>query len=274
MKLAFSIFALLCVAALPLMAVQLQSHAVYSAAMKKDVPVKVFLPDCYAVDDGRAYPVLYLLHGAGGSENAWVGLNSEKERKLIDAFQFIVVMPGVQTTWYYDSPVDPTVKYETFCASELTAWVEKNYRTVNDRRARGLAGLSMGGHGAMWLGIRHRDYFGMAVALSGGVDIRDFPENWNLPKLLGKKSEKPENWESHTVINAAKELKNGELAICLDCGVDDFFIKVNRALHKQLLQQKIDHDYIERPGAHNSAYWRNAISYTYIFFNKQFEKVK
>ena len=260
--------------AFSLCAVQLETHAVRSEAMNKDVKVKVFLPDDYSAGAENKYPVLYLLHGFGGSEFAWVGLNGDAERKLIDVFRFIVVMPGVQNSWYYDSPVDPAVRYETFCAKELTAWVEKTYRTVPDRRARGLAGLSMGGHGAMWLGIRHREYFGTAVAISGGVDIRPFPNNWALPELLGGKSEKPENWENHTVINAAKVLKNGDLAICLDCGVDDFFIGVNRALHRQLIEQKVDHDYVERPGAHTSAYWRNAISYTYVFFKKQFEQVQ
>ncbi|MBO7742058.1 MAG: hypothetical protein J6S21_05835 [Victivallales bacterium] len=271
---AFFFVLLFCALTIQLSAVQVQKHKVYSAAMKKDVPVAVMLPEGYQAEGTKNYPVLYLLHGAGGSEQAWVGLNGKHERALVDAFQFIIVMPGVQNTWYYDSPVDPSVRYETFCAKELTAWVEKNYRTVADRRARGLAGLSMGGHGAMWLGIRHKDYFGTAVALSGGVDVRPYPGNWNLPQLLGKKHEHPENWESHTVINAAKDLKNGELAIALDCGVDDFFIGVNRALHKQLIKQKVDHDYTERPGVHNSAYWRNAISYTYIFFKKQFETVK
>ena len=65
-------------------------------------------------------------------------------------------------------------------------------------------------------------------------------------------------------------LKNGELKIIFDCGLDDFFLEVNRNLHKKLMDRKIDHDYIERPGGHNVAYWHNSIDYQVLFFEKFF----
>jgi enterochelin esterase-like enzyme len=68
-------------------------------------------------------------------------------------------------------------------------------------------------------------------------------------------------------------LKNGQLKLIFDCGTSDFFLTVNRRLHEKLLDKKIDHDYTERPGGHNSAYWRNSIDYQLLFFWKYFNGI-
>ena len=85
--------------------------------------------------------------------------------------------------------------------------MDKNYRTLASRGSRAISGMSMGGHGAMYLAIRHPETFGTSVCLMGGVDIRPFPHNWEIKKRLGDISTNRENWEEHTVINQAKEIK-------------------------------------------------------------------
>ena len=261
------------IASLALTAATVTEYQVRSEAMDKDVKVNVILPDSYADNDGRSYPVMYLYHGAGGNHAAWpYGL--PECQKEADRFQTIIVCPDGALSWYFDSPVDPAVKYETFCGTELVAWTDANFRTVRDRNARATCGLSMGGHGAMWIAINNLDTFASAIALSGGVDIRPFPGNWGLNEILGTQEEHMDNWENFTVINAAKELKDGELAISLDCGIDDFFFQVNLDLHNQLLEQGVKHDYIVRPGAHTGEYWNNAIVYAMAFADKQFSKVR
>jgi len=125
----------------------------------------------------------------------------------------------------------------------------------------------------LWLAIRHRDTFGTAVALSGGVDVRPF-NDWNLPGLLGSKTEQKENWETHAVVSLVPTLKNGDLAISLDCGAGDFFLAVNRDLHQRLLTAKIDHDYSERPGDHNWDYWTKTFPYAAQFIGTQFKRIK
>ena len=132
----------------------------------------------------------------------------------------------------------------------------------------------MGGHGAMWLSFRHKDVFGAAGSTSGGVDIRPFPNNWHMSDWLGKESENQEVWDNHTAINQIDRLKNGDLAIIIDCGYSDFFFEVNNDFHKKLLKYKIDHDFLVRPGAHNSEYWRNSIDYQILFFKNYFDKRK
>ena len=137
---------------------------------------------------------------------------------------------------------------------------------------RAITGLSMGGHGALWLAFRHPDVFASAGSMSGGVDIVPFPGKWNLDNLLGKQDEHLDNWKAHSVINLVPSLSNGKLNIIFDCGYDDFFFEVNNRLHEALLQQGIGHDFIVRPGNHSWKYWTNSIDYQMLFFAKCFER--
>lgn len=74
------------------------------------------------------------------------------------------------------------------------------------------------------------------------------------------------------VINQIDKIENGDLAIIVDCGEDDFFLNVNKDLHNRLLERKIDHDFITRPGGHTGQYWNNSIDYQILFFDKFFKK--
>jgi len=240
-----------------------------SAKMGRDIPATLILPDAYEQKEQR-FPVLYLLHGAGGDYTGW-NQNTEISQ-LADEYDIVMVCPdGGRTSWYFDSPVDPNFQYETFVAEECVNYIDANYRTKAQRNFRALCGLSMGGHGALFLAIRHLDTFSIAVSLSGGVDIRPFPKHWQIALRLGDIETHPGNWETYTVINQAKKLKNGDLAISIDCGTNDFFLDVNRALHQQLLDAGISHNYEEHPGAHNWQYWRGAIKRQMPFIDRQFK---
>jgi len=237
-----------------------------ASKMDKIIQATLILPDAYQQTD-RRFPVLYLLHGAGGSYAGW-NRNSAISQ-LADQYNIIVICPdGGKTSWYFDSPIDPTYQYETFVAKDCVAFMDSHYRTLAQRESRATCGLSMGGHGALFLAIRHLDTFSTAVALSGGVDIRPFPKNWDIWKRIGGQETHPENWEKYTVINLAKSLQNGDLAISLDYGTEDFFLQVNRALHQQLLNQHIVHNYEEHPGKHNWIYWKDAIQRQMIFIDQ------
>ena len=258
-----------CIVCELLVAGEVDTILVSSTVMKKKISCVIIKPDSYK-NSSNKYPVVYLLHGYSGSYNQWITLAPQLKNK-VDELQIIIVCPdGGFNSWYFDSPVDSTVRYETFVSQELTGFVDNNYRTVADRKHRAISGLSMGGHGGLYLSIKHKDVYGAAGSISGGVDIRPFPNNWDLKKKLGDSICCKENWEKNTVINLAGNLKNGDLALIMDCGTQDFFIQVNRNLHQKLLDMKIDHDYIERPGAHNNTYWKNSIDYQLMFFKKFF----
>ena len=132
-------------------------------------------------------------------------------------------------------------------------------------RSRAITGYSMGGHGALWLAFRHPGVFGACGSMSGGVDIRPFPNNWKISEQLGPYSENPRLWDEHTVIEqlyrvvpftdrnrevASKEarpvdysLQPGQLAIVIDCGTEDYFFEVNRQLHERMLYRHISRVY-------------------------------
>lgn len=250
------------------MAAKVDTVQVFSDAMHKTVPCVVVTP---AQSTGKArYPVVYLLHGYSGNYRSWVK-DFPSIKKDADYYGIIVVCPdGGFSSWYFDSPLDSSYRYETFVTRELISYVDKNYPTIADRQHRGISGLSMGGHGAFYLTLRHKDLFGAVNSMSGGVDIRPFPNNWDIKKRLGEKASYAQNWENNTVVNLLDGLKNKEIKIAFDCGVADFFLEVNRDLNKRLLDLKIDHDYTERPGGHNGAYWSNAIQYHMLYFHRFF----
>ena len=242
----------------------------YSASMKKQIKAVVVTPDNYATT--RELPVVYLLHGYSGNYADWV-LKAKGFEKAADLYNLIIVCPdGGYSSWYWDSPVDETYKYETYISKELVQWIDSKYKTIKSPPARGITGLSMGGHGALYLAFKHQDVFGAAGSMSGGVDIRPFPDNWEMSKRLGVYSEIPGNWEKNTVVNMLYLIKPKSLALIIDCGIDDFFYRVNEHLHESLLSRNIAHDFISRPGAHNWEYWSNAINYQMIFMSNYFKK--
>lgn len=162
---------------------------------------------------------------------------------------------------------------ESFIIEELIPYIDKRYKTIADRSARAITGLSMGGHGALYLAIRHQDIFAFAGSMSGGVDITPFPNNWEISSHLGPQEENPELWAQHTVINLVDQIKPESLSLVFDCGVDDFFYEVNCNLHEKLLSLKIPHDFCVRPGAHTWEYWRNSVKYHFLYFSLGFQSV-
>ncbi|MBK8877490.1 MAG: esterase family protein [Haliscomenobacter sp.] len=267
----FPLILAFCISLLPLaQAARVDTVDTFSSAMNKIIKAVVITPASY--DGVKEFPVVYLLHGYSGSYRDWVRMAKNVEG-YADKLNILIVCPdGGYGSWYWDSPADPAFKYETYVVAELIPWIDGHYKTVKDKKGRGITGLSMGGHGALFLAIRHQDVFGAAGSMSGGVDIRPSPNNWDMAKRLGPYAEFPDRWEQHTVMNQLHLLKPNSLAIMVDCGTEDFFLKVNERLHEELLYRNIPHDYIVRPGAHNWSYWTNAVSYQLLFMSHFFTK--
>lgn len=250
-------------------AAKVDTVVTFSNAMNKNIKAVVITPDEYG--NGKKYPVLYLLHGYGGNFADWLK-NAPGIKQLSDLYEMIIVCPdGNVGSWYFDSPIDNDWKYETYVATELVNWIDSKYKTIKEKGARAITGLSMGGHGAFYLAIKHQDVYGAVGSMSGGVDIRPFPKNWDIAKRLGTIEEQPENWKKNSVIGLIDSIKQNSLAISFECGTGDFFFDVNENLHQQLLYRNIAHDYTVRPGVHNWKYWANAIKYQGQFFGDFFK---
>lgn len=246
-------------------AAKVDTIQVFSASMKKNIKTCVIVPDSYKKSKIK-FPVVYLLHGYSGNYATWVKSFKEVGQQ-VDKYNFIVIgVDGNYSSWYFNSPIDPTSKYETYIIDELVPFIDKKYKTIASREGRAISGFSMGGHGALYLSFKHQEVFGAAGSMSGGVDFRPFPEKWDIKKRLGAITEFPENWDKYTVVNMLSLLINSNLKLIIDCGVDDFFIDVNRDLHTKMLGLKINHDFIERPGKHNIEYWENSLKFQMLFF--------
>ncbi len=244
---------------------------VYSSAMHKIVKCVVVTPADYK-KSGKTYPVLYLLHGYAGNYARWLTVAPQLKNK-VDELQLIIVCPdGGYGSWYVDSPADSSVRYETFTAFELVKHIDSSYKTIADRAHRAITGLSMGGHGALYLAIRHKNIFGAAGSTSGLVDLSFFPKGMNFKPLFGDTTVLTANLQKNSVINLVNDLKNRELRLTIDCGIYDFLVIPNRNLHQKWLKLHIEHDYAERPGIHNAGYWRNSIDYQLLFFRKFFDE--
>ena len=225
---------------------------VMSQAMNRTIKNVVVKPLTYFSHDNNnmRYPVLYLLHGAYGCYSDW----SKKAdlHRLADQYGVIIVCPDGQDSWYFDSPVDPKMQFETYVSKELVEYIDSHYRTIANRYMRAITGLSMGGHGALFLAFRHPDVFWSCGSMSGNMDITQFPDSWHIKDRLGNYAGNEQRWRDHAVCNLV-------------------FIKNNIAMHEQLVEKGIDHDFTVRPGRHSWDYWVNSLDFHLMFFDKAFK---
>jgi S-formylglutathione hydrolase FrmB len=184
----------------------------------------------------------------------------------------IVCPDGAVSSWYFDSPLDSTMRYETFIAQEVPAFIELKYRTIKERGGRAITGLSMGGHGGLFLGFRHADFFGACGSMSGALVIEYITgKQYRLDALLGDTANK-ELYRSYSIMKQMENYPKDSIAVIIDCGTEDFVIEMSRVAHQKMLSLKIPHDYIERPGKHDWKYWDTAIEYQLLYFRNFFDQ--
>ena len=243
-----------------------------SKSMKKNIPAVIILPTGYQ-NAKQNFPVVYLLHGAGGSYRNWI-TRVPHIKALADQHQMVIVCPdGAVTSWYFDSPVDSNFRYESFVAKELPAYIDQHYKTIPNRKGRVLTGLSMGGHGSLFLGFRHAEDFSGAGSMSGALHVTVIRQGYGVEKILGDTLINKKYWNDWSVLNAIEQKPADSLALLIDCGIEDRVLPMNRAVHEKMLKLKIAHEYTERPGNHDWKYWENAIDYQMLFFSKHFKRM-
>ena len=145
-----------------------------TSALAKPTKVRILLPAGYAAQREHSYPVLYLLHGASGDRTSWTSAGQGEAEQLTAKLPLIVVMPdgglgGFYTNWF-NNGAGGKPRWEDWHVKQLIPWVDRHYRTLDARRERAIAGLSMGGFGAFTYASRHPDLFTAALSLSGAVD--------------------------------------------------------------------------------------------------------
>jgi diacylglycerol O-acyltransferase / trehalose O-mycolyltransferase len=239
--------------------------------------VRILLPAGYRARPQRRYPVLYLLHGADSDYRSWTRYGAAEA--ITARAPMIVVMPdggtmGWYTDWYENErPVRPA--WETYHVGELVPWVDAHFRTIAGRRGRAIAGLSMGGYGALSYAARHPGTFVAAASFSGALEI-------GSEAAWGPRSGNAARWRAHLPISLAGRLRSLELlelrtgngepgpldksatrSGCGACGVERFLYPANVRLHERLRRLGIAHVWDDYgPGTHDWPYWRRDLRET------------
>jgi putative tributyrin esterase len=235
-----------------------------STLIGKTLHYNVSLPRDYQTSPRTRYPVLYLLHGFSGHYSDWA-----TRTKLADyaaEYRLIFVTPEGNNGWYTDSVANPADKYESYILQELIPDVDRRFRTIQSRYARGIAGLSMGGYGALKFGLKHPDQFVFAASLSGATATAA----WTEEDLKGMTAIRDslfgvfgpvgsDTRKKNDIFEMVRALTPARVATLpyfyLDCGTEDFLIDMNQQFAALLREKKIPHEYRELPGTHNWAYW-------------------
>jgi len=236
--------------------VRIETVDLQSQIIGRLLPYNAILPRGYALP-GRRYPVLYLLHGHGGDHNSWIA-----HTKLTDyaaKFDLIIVTPEGEDGWYTDSATVAGEKFESFVVNELIHDVENRFRVVPERRARAIAGYSMGGYGALKFGLKYPQLFAFAGSLSGAFDAPSRTDDTSIMHTFGPLNSSTR--ERNDLTKIANSVQSTLLPqLYFDCGANDPWLASNRALHADFERLSINHEYEEQPGAHDWAYWDQHIT--------------
>ena len=282
---------------------QVRVESFYSPALGVAKHYVVYLPPSYARGN-RRYPVAYYLHGYGGNESDWLSV-AEIDRVADSVFatgapEMILVMPDGDDGWYtdwaeplaYETCLADTALalrgttyctsrqgYATYIAHDLVAHVDSTYRTRADRRHRGIAGLSMGGYGAIALALSNPAVFGAAASHSGVLSPlylgphpyappaqfhRSMDSVWaarrkGWPTFRPAFGADTASWYARDPSHIARRLRaagDPMPALFVDGGTEDALVDESRAFHAELLALGVPHQYAEWPGGHDWRYWR------------------
>lgn len=239
---------------------------VKSAALRRRVDTSVYVPS--DSDDDIDLPVVVLLHGVYGSHWSWMGSAGAHLtlQKLIDSgdmSKFVLVTPS-DGLWgdgsgYVDHGIE---NYEQWITTEIPNLLREEVDQVTDKSSFYIGGLSMGGWGTLWCGIRNPSIFEGVSAHSAITHIDEMSkfveEDWTF-------------WKDDNRIHSIQQLiksRGVSQPIRFDCGMDDLLIEGNRSLHQYLKSNDIDHIYEEFSGSHEWGYWEEHVEKTFRFFDK------
>lgn len=240
-----------------------------SKLLGRTVTYQVLIPIQYHYGDNekKLFPAIYLLHGVSGNSNNW--LQKTSIARYANPLDVFVVMVEGGDGWYTDSATVPQDKYESYILQELIPDVERRYRLQKSRAGRAIAGLSMGGYGAIKFGLKYPDMFILAGSMSGAFDAPSWVEKELKPgvirdsvlKVFGP-ADSPTR-KTNDIFKLVREWPADKIAslpyFYFDSGTDDLFFKENRDLAHLLAEKKIPHEYRELPGNHSWTYWNRQL---------------
>jgi S-formylglutathione hydrolase FrmB len=242
-----------------------------STLAQRELPYNVVLPPDYTNPANKSvrYPVLYLLHGLSGHYSDWI--SRTKLRQYAADYRLLIVTPEGNDGWYTDSAVTPADKYEAYIVQELIPDVRRRFRVAETREGRAIAGLSMGGYGALKFAVKYPELFAFSASMSGALEAASWTAQdlrnmtaiaRSLPPVFGQpdSSTRLNNDLSKLFLNVAEEKLNTLPYFYLDCGTEDPFVDSTRSLSELLMRRKIPHEVRLLPGNHGWKYWDQQVA--------------
>ena len=217
---------------------ELRDQTIESKVLGRTMKYSVYLPKGY--DKSKEYPVLYMLHGANGSNNDWlnggkINVNASTAASDGTAPEMIVICPDCGgDNFYCDNYGGNDIKYMTYFFTEFLPTVENLYAVKKDRASRAIGGLSMGGFGSLYYGLLHPEMFSYVYACSPATYIDGAP---NLYDLLSKAD--------------VSKLPG----ITIEIGTEDFLFQSAGSFKQALDANKVPNEYITRAGTHDWPFW-------------------
>jgi S-formylglutathione hydrolase FrmB len=253
--------------------------SIRSAILGAQIPYCVLLPPSYDHEDTRRYPILYFLHGLGDNEQMFVRSGgwsmTEDLWEKGKMGEYLVVTPEGDASFYINSH-DGRRRYQDFFINEFMPYIERRYRVRAERTSRGIAGISMGGYGALRFAFLHPELFGSVSAQSPALietmpafTLRDAQSTVRL-RMLGEVFGSPPDqafWDRNSPLTLAKTQDFKGVKIYIDCGSeDDYGFNVGaEALHKILVARKIPNEFHIYPGGHNWVYFAEHLPDVMLF---------
>lgn len=239
----------------------------------------IYLPAGYD-EEGREFPVLYLLHGLTDTHTAWRDRGNVADIATAvfaqgKAQEMIIVMPDAGTTYDGYFNADGWC-YEDFFFQEFIPHIESTYRIIADKEHRAIAGLSMGGGGTVGYAIRHSEMFSSAYAMSALMGMVD--GSWISRDPDARRSAFIKSVVEYNNIKAIEDATDEQCARLkkvrwfIDVGDDDFLFDNNMDYIRAMRVKRIPYQLRVRDGGHKWLYWREALEMALPFISKGFGK--
>jgi len=232
----------------------------HSVALNRDMPYRVVLP--VSVVAGQELPVVYLLHGGGGGFRDWSNYS--------DVAQFaerglILVMPEGNSSYYTNSVDRPQERYEDYIVRDLIADVESKFPAAAGRASRSIAGISMGGFGAVKLALRHPDLYAFAGGISAAIDVPRRPfsvnrfEQWRHYNSIFGQSGSQRRRDNDPFVLAGLADPEKMPHFFLSCGEQEGLLSSNREFAALLGRRHFRYEFHSSSGAHDWKQWNERL---------------
>ncbi len=249
----------------PAVKAEIQTFKLNSKLMAREMPYRVILPLDHKTESKARYSVVYLLHGLTGHYTNWTDKTALAE--FAAKHNFVIVTPEGNNGWYTDSVSTPNDRYESYIVQELVPEIDKNFRTVADREHRMIAGLSMGGYGALKFGLKYPEMFSLIGSFSGALGAASFSASnagdigKGIDAIYGPADS--ETRKSSDIFKIIREITPEKIKslpfVYQSCGTEDFLIQNNRDFLNLMNEKKIPHEYREHPGGHTWDFWNDQV---------------